>query len=162
MQLYKPIHDRFERFCRARVYGEMEHGDLMNESLLIAFEKFDRLKEKKAFLSFLFGIAIRVLSNSKRKKKPIVSLNAKHNNYESTERTEQLTDVSFLHEALALLPEEQRESLILFEISGFSIKEIAKLHGVGESAVKQRLRRGRIKLSEILKVKSSPVKTSVA
>ena len=24
LKLYKPIHDRFERFCRARVYGGME------------------------------------------------------------------------------------------------------------------------------------------
>ena len=28
LKLYKPIHDRFERFCRARVYGDMEFRDL--------------------------------------------------------------------------------------------------------------------------------------
>ena len=70
MQLYEPIHDRFERFCRARVYGEMDHGDLMNETLLRAFDKFDTLKSDDAFLSFLFGIAIRVLANDHRKDEP--------------------------------------------------------------------------------------------
>ena len=47
LQLYEPIHDRFERFCRARVYGkscEMEYSDLINETLLVAFEKTDTLK----------------------------------------------------------------------------------------------------------------------
>ena len=36
LALYEPNHDRFERFCRARVYGRMEYQDLINESLLIA------------------------------------------------------------------------------------------------------------------------------
>ena len=69
LKLYKPIHDRFERFCRARVYGDMEFGDLMNETLLVAYEKLDTLKSEKAFLSFLFSISVRILANSHRKKK---------------------------------------------------------------------------------------------
>ncbi len=63
LKLYEPIHNRFERFCRARVFGNMDYKDLINESLLIAFEKFYSLKSEKAFLSFLIGISIRVLAN---------------------------------------------------------------------------------------------------
>jgi RNA polymerase sigma-70 factor (ECF subfamily) len=59
-------------------------------------------------------------------------------------------DIHFLYLALQQLPEEQRECIILFEISGFSIKEIAQTQQAGESAVKQRLKRGREKLIEIL------------
>jgi len=59
-----------------------------------------------------------------------------------------------LHRALALLPEAQREALILFEISGFSIKEVAGLQAASISAVKQRLKRGREKLTEILTFES--------
>ena len=54
LALYEPIHMDFERFFRARVYGDMEFRDLMNETLLKAFEKFDELRSKKAFLSYLF------------------------------------------------------------------------------------------------------------
>ena len=64
--------------------------------------------------------------------------------------TDTSTDVYFLHQALAQLSDEQRESIILFEISGFSIKEISKIQETSESSVKQRLRRGRIRLKEIL------------
>ena len=53
LDLYEPIHDRFERFCKARVYGNMEFQDLVNETLLVAFDKFETLKSKKAFLGFL-------------------------------------------------------------------------------------------------------------
>ena len=151
MSLYRPVHDRFERFCRARVYGEMDHGDLINETLLLAYKKFDTLKSEQAFLSFLFAIAIRVLANAYRKKKPKISLEGvREDQIISSDNPEKDLDVQLLHEALALLPNDQRESLILFEISGFSIKEIAELHQVGESAVKQRLRRGRMNLAKSL------------
>ena len=69
LSLYEPVHDRFERFCRARVFGQMEFRDLMHETLLIAYQKFSKLQSEKAFLSFLFGIAVRVLSNYSKKKR---------------------------------------------------------------------------------------------
>ena len=53
LKYYEPIHDRFERFCRALVYGEMEGSDLMNETLLVAFEKFDKVNSEESFFSFL-------------------------------------------------------------------------------------------------------------
>ncbi|NNK80008.1 MAG: RNA polymerase sigma factor [Flavobacteriales bacterium] len=151
MELYAPIHESFERFCRARVYGEMDYGDLMNETLLIAFKKFEDLRNKQAFLAYLFTIAVRVLSSSNRKKKT----ERFHTGTETTvidpnARTDRDMEVEILHKALAQLPDAQRESLILFEINGFSIKEIAAIHEVRESSVKQRLRRGRIKLKELL------------
>jgi len=55
-----------------------------------------------------------------------------------------------LHQALSKLPEVQKEAIILYEISGFSIKEIATIQDASEPAVKQRLKRGREKLVEIL------------
>jgi RNA polymerase sigma-70 factor (ECF subfamily) len=48
--------------------------------------------------------------------------------------------------ALATLPADQRETIVLFEIEGWQIDEIARLHDVSESAVKSRLSRGRERL----------------
>ena len=72
-------------------------------------------------------------------------------NIPSDDRADSDTEIFFLHQILAKLPDEQQESIILFEISGFSIKEIAALHGVTESAVKKRLERGRKKLAHLLR-----------
>ncbi len=157
LELYEPIHDRFERFCRARVYGNMEFRDLINESLLVAFENFHTLKSKKAFLSFLFTISVRILSNNNRKKKEshvnredkIISIRDVNANTDSD------ADVHFLYEALAKLSDDQRECIILFEISGFSIKEICAIQNSSQSAVKQRLKRGRKRLTEIMTFESS-------
>lgn len=145
LRLYEPIHNRFERFCRARVYGEGDYQDLMHETLLVAFEKLDTLKSEKAFLSFLFSISVRLLANENRKKKPeMISQNqAEIASKTMVDDPSQSTEVYLLHQALAKLPQAQKEALILFEISGFSIKEIAVIQDASESAVKQRLKRGR-------------------
>ena len=151
LSLYEPVHERFERFCRARVYGTMDFRDLMSETLLVAFSKFETLRSKEAFLSFLFGISVRILRNHHQKSKEKylasdipVAIEDRH-----AGPTEQ-ADVVFLHQALAQLPDDQKEAIILFELSGFSIKEITEIQGASESAVKQRLKRGREKLTEIL------------
>ncbi len=149
MRLYTPVHARFERFCRARVYGNLEYKDLMQESILLAYVKLDDLRNENAFLFFLFGIAIRILANNKKLKKEVPEDGAleKWLNLETaTIPQETKHNIEYLHAGLAKLPEIYRETIILFEISGFSIREIAQLHDIKESAVKQRLSRGREQL----------------
>ncbi|MEN9443052.1 MAG: hypothetical protein RLZ33_3129 [Bacteroidota bacterium] len=157
MKLYEPVHEKFERFCKARVYGQLDYKDLMHDSIVIAYNKFETIKEPKAFLHFLFGVAIRILSNNSKKK----SLDYKENLHQLECITNEKTDVErtieleHLKIALSRLPEDQRETLLLFEIVGFSIKEISHLQQIGESAVKQRLSRGRQNLVQILSPKST-------
>ena len=45
-----------------------------------------------------------------------------------------------------VLPAEQRETIVLFELEGWQVDEIAALHKVSPSAVKSRLARGRDRL----------------
>ena len=151
IELYDPIHSRFERFCKARVYGEMDYKDLMHDTIVIAFQKFDSNVEPKTFLSFLFCISIRVLANNKRRdvKKTThqIYLAQKDISYDQGFEKE---EIEHLYTALNLLSEIQKECLILFEIVGYSLKEIAELHRTNENTVKQRLRRGRMQLKSIL------------
>ncbi len=152
LKLYEPIHDRFERFCRARVFGDMDFRDILNDSLVIAYEKFETLKSKDAFLSFLFSICVRVVGNNYQKKR---ETNVEKNQFifelsDKSADPQSAADIFYLYQALAQLSDDQRECIILFEISGFSIREIMEIQNSSESAVKQRLKRGREKLVEIL------------
>jgi len=152
LSFYEPVHARFERFCRARASSQMEFRDLMNETLLIAFQKFETIKSEKAFLSFLIGISIRIMANHNRKKRTFVYTSEKSmDNIPSGSRTDAQTEIYLLYQAISKLPDNQKESIILYEITGFSVKEIAAMHHVSESAVKKRLERGRKKLLELLK-----------
>jgi RNA polymerase sigma factor (sigma-70 family) len=152
MELYEPVHVRFEKFCKARAYGNFNFKDLMHDSLVVAYERFDSLKNEGAFLHFLFGIAIRLLANENRKiSTERFSDHSQAYNYSvESDRTDRQLEINSLYEAISKLPDLQRESIILFEISGFSIREIAEIQESSEDAVKQRLVRSRKKLVELM------------
>lgn len=157
MELYEPVHGSFERFCKARSYGVCDFNDLMHDTLIIAFERFEGLKNKEAFLYFLFSIANKVHANFRRK--------SKTQSFSDVKGIDNIPDAHFsiekkiqhdeLYEALNLLTEEYRNCLILFEIAGFSIKETAAIQECSTDAVKQRLSRGRKMLAAALTEKTT-------
>ena len=153
LELYKPVHDRFEKFCRARAYYDMPCEDLINETLLVAFKKMDDLHEQSAFLPFLIGISKRLLANARKKKKAgtLADETVLHAIPDPSDAFRRQTEAEFLYQALARLPELQREAIILFEITGFSIKEIMEIQNSSASAVKQRLARGRRELAHVVR-----------
>lgn len=149
LELYRPSHDRLGRFVATLVWNREEASDTVSETILIALENFDNLRNREAFVHFLFGIAIRVIR--KRQRKDWRSLILNEEGWESMEniaRTEYRSDSSDLNVLLSLLGEKQREALTLFEISGFSIKEISEIQQSTVSAVKSRLVRARNTLEE--------------
>ena len=58
--------------------------------------------------------------------------------------------------ALAQLPENQREAIVLHRFEGFSFREIAELLGVTETAVKVRAHRGYERLRVLLASQREP------
>ena len=153
MQLYAPVHDRFERYCKTRAFGEFHFKDIMHDTLIVAFEKFETLKSQEAFLYYLFGTAARILSNQRKKMRPVYTDNLNSHDFQlSTAETpvELQIEIQHLYQQLDKLDPDTRDCIILFEISGFSIKEIMTIQNAGESAVKQRLSRGRKQLMELM------------
>lgn len=55
-----------------------------------------------------------------------------------------------LREAVALLPDDQREALVLTQLERVSYEETAKVLGVSEGTVKSRVNRAKARLKEIL------------
>lgn len=151
MQLYEPVHARLSRFVQTIVWNREEVKDVIGETVLIAFEKFDSITDPDKFLYFLFGVATNVVRKKNRRKKFWGIFSAEHSEQVADE---QLADERLLqkelYEALKKLNDKQREAIVLFEISGFSIKEIALLQHLSESGVKSNLKRGREKLSQLL------------
>lgn len=143
MELYEPVHGRFERFCKARSYGTCDFKDLMHDSLLVACEKFGDLKDETAFLYFLFGIAQRIHANFRRKKTTLALQPEDMGKSSGEAGAEQIMEIDELYAALNRIPEVYRNALILFEISGFSIREVSEIQDVSADAIKQRLSRGR-------------------
>lgn len=79
-----------------------------------------------------------------------------HKSHPTDELQEELTaegreDLSFVWEAVQTLPVNYREVIHLFYYEGYSTREIADLLQKNESTVRSDLRRGRMKLKEVLK-----------
>ena len=150
MALYEPVHARLARYIRSMVWNEHQAKDLMSETVLIAYEKLDEVRNMDAFVYFLFGIASRLIHNNRRKYSKQASLEQVPEPVSMASGPEARLHVADLYYALGLLPSEQREAVTLFEISGFSLAEIQQMQGASLSAVKSRLSRGRQRLAEIM------------
>lgn len=146
-------------------YGRMETQDLVQETVLVVMQKWDRIQKKESLLAFMVGTAGRILQNQGRKSRKETGLDAEK---ESLRKLEAKTmdpglayDIHLLYEAMEQLGEKERECLVLFEISGFSVKEVSEIQNDSETAVKSRLSRGRQKLKAILEDEPT-VKTNSA
>ena len=149
IELYYP---RLERYALSVCKSRDEAKDVVSETILIAFERFESLKDEKAFLSFLFTIASRVR----------IALYRKNYRYELTEpdkfdymkcdlqSPEDFTDVKFLYQALDKLNEKAKEAIVLYDIIGLKYKEICKVQNASLPTVKLRIHRARKKLALLL------------
>ena len=151
MQLYKPLNARLSRFCEAIAHNNDDARDLMSDTVLAAYENFEKLRNKEAFLSYLFGTASRIFKSKSRRKKwwGIFDQSRAEEVSGSHSDAEMSTELTMLYTALNKLPEEQRVALVLFEVSGFTIKEICEAQSSTESAVKSRISRARQRLVEL-------------
>lgn len=145
LRRYKTIHEPFVRYCRSKAFGILETEDLVQEAILATLKNFKSIQDKNKLLPYLIGIVNNLVKNKKRQTKfqgswnehLLESLCSKNLNPEVA------LDIHFLLLAINKLPAKQQEAIILFEISGFSIREISELQDSSESATKTRLSRAR-------------------
>ncbi|MGZ5242910.1 MAG: RNA polymerase sigma factor [Bacteroidia bacterium] len=168
IQLLEPVKDRLWRYVKNMLRHKENSEDVYNQALLVGYEKFDSLKSEEAFLFFLIGIARRIVWQHERKER-LFSIFVKQQSFtenaDHSVNPEAAFDLEILYKLLDKLNHKEREAIVMFEISGFSIKEIQELQNDSLSAVKSRLSRAREKLKnamsenestgEILTVKSS-------
>lgn len=158
MQLYAPIHERLCRFVQTLVWNSDEAKDIISDTTLIAFEKFESIRDKNQFQSFLFGIAHHLYLKSLRRNKfkgewNQDSLSLKPGGIQ----TDALQLKQELRYWLSKLGTQEREALTLFEISGFSYSEIAIILKISEAKVKAILYRARQTLKTLANQKKGEI-----
>ncbi|MHB1277058.1 MAG: RNA polymerase sigma factor [Bacteroidia bacterium] len=150
LELYEPCHDRLGRYIATMVWEKEEAKDVMSETVLVALEKFETLRQPEAFLYFLFGIASRLIKKKRsRSWRQLFFGNEDWEVLYEKQQVEYSVDETDLHNMLKRLGEKSKEALILFELSGFSIKEISLIQNSSLSGVKSRLVRARKTLEKM-------------
>lgn len=150
--LVEPHIEAVGRFVYVLTRNREESRDIVGDVLLIAFEKLDTLKSEQASASWLFSIARNIVYQRKRRQKFWGFFDETKAGERPSEAALQdvTADVALLHEALAHLPEAQREAITLFEIAGLSLEEIREIQGGTLSGVKSRVARARAELKKRL------------
>ncbi|MDQ3022428.1 MAG: RNA polymerase sigma factor [Bacteroidota bacterium] len=158
LELLKPCYSDALKYCKAlcarRSMDDAE--DVLQQSLLKALEKFDRLNDKSKFRSWFFKIITREFFNSVRKdfwKKflPLDNISSAAEMPETFNRVENDENKILLNKALSKISSKERSALLLYEIGCFSIEEIKEIQDERSiSSVKSRLSRAREKLKKII------------
>ncbi len=163
MELFEPCREKLNRFAFALAKDRQDANDIVQETILKAYGALDSLKNPAAFPSFLFTIASRIHKRTGWRQRLFTHFNVADDdsqpeidNLQAIESEPGIShDVELLYEALAKLPHKQKEAVVLFEISGLSIKEICEIQGGSLPGVKSRIQRGRKALAELLGVRES-------
>jgi RNA polymerase sigma-70 factor, ECF subfamily len=152
LELISPVRQKLERYASAMARNREDARDLVSETILIAYQNFESIKKRESFMYYLFTIASRLHRRRLWKSRIFSPLEVdKTENFPSLSSSpESGADVHFLYAALDKLPDKQREAIVLFELSGFSIEEVRQVQGGTLSGVKSRLKRGREQLTALL------------
>ena len=137
--------------------------DIVQEAFVRVLTNLDRFDDRYRFSTWLFTIAKRLYVNTCRKHKPIFDSDiveawqgAGCESDWSPTRDEIRHNVrSALDECLQMLPERQREIIILFHQQDWRIAVIARHLDMPEGTVKSHLHRGRRKLRLLLEARET-------
>jgi RNA polymerase sigma-70 factor (ECF subfamily) len=153
------IHPQLEKYCCALLNNSDDAKELMSETIAIGFEKFVTLRDKSRFKYFLFGIASNLFKKKITRRKNFVPLDDVDQTYrfQYNSNNSEHSDIFYLYEALEKLSNNEKECIALFELSGFSIKEIAEMKSFPISTVKTHLSRGRKNLIRLLNPKNETI-----
>ena len=154
-EAYHRCQKRFMRYCSVVAYGRMEAEDLVQDVLLATYERFDQIKQKDQLIGYLIRTARNRSIDHWRKHHRQTELLEKHAEalLSSQLSPETALDVQLLYKTLDLLSPKQRDAIILFDICGFNIQEIAAIQQSNGNTVKSHLNRGRKKLRQLLEEK---------
>ena len=137
-------------FARALAGTGDEGDDLLQDALLKAWQGYSRLRDPGRFRAW----ALSIITNTHRSR----LRRQRWRHWLSLEAVRSLAvpqdmgyeDRRMIREALHRLPLEQQEALVLHEVVGLSVEEIAGVQHVSASGVKSRLARGRSRLRRLL------------
>ncbi len=128
--------------------------DLVQETLVKAWDKQGSFQPGTNLKAWLFTILRNEFYSQMRKRRREVedsdgSIIARLSVHPSQDGSSDLSD---FRRALALLPEDQREAIILIGASGFSYEEAAEICGCAVGTIKSRVSRARTRLQQILAI----------
>ena len=160
--LFEILYDRYAKMVYNKCYGFARHGqeaeDLTQDVFLKLFVKLRTFKGRSKFSTWLYAFTynhcVNYVNRNTAKKIEKKSVDAEHIKEESydpekDDNSIRLLKVQKLKEALELISPEEKMILLLKYQDYLSIKDLEGILGIGQSAVKMRLKRAKDKLVNV-------------
>jgi RNA polymerase sigma-70 factor (ECF subfamily) len=149
-QLVSPLGGYLRALCRDAARAE----DLLQETFLQVHRSRHTYLPSRPVKPWVYAIARNVFLMSRR----ATGRRSRHEmiadealpDVPVPPEVESLADREAVRRALARVPEDRREALLLHHVSGLSFREIGAVLGVSEAAAKLRAHRGVVLLRELL------------
>src|SRR5262245_60593488 len=139
-----------------RTLGDREEAaDALQDALISAYRAADRFRGDSAVTTWLHRIVVNACLDRVRRRQahPTVPLPEPDSLTFADRPTDGYGDPDTalaIERALAQIPAEQRAAIVLLDVEGYSVTEIAAMLGVAEGTVKSRCARGRERLAVLL------------
>jgi len=135
--------------------------DAVQNSLIKMWNHVPSLRLKSSLKAWLLRIVINEVNQQRRKKRlPTFSVEEVEDLTGDYDETESIVDnreqYRNLKRALEMLPETQREMIVLRYFSELTVPEIASVTGTREGTIKSRLSRALDRLGKILRNEEGP------
>lgn len=150
--IWKEYHDQLLDFIRKRVKDRSDADDILQEVFMKILSKIDTLKESDKLKNWLFQVTrntitdhYRQLQKDKKLEEPLFFAEENHDENTSMKAAE-----SWIGLYIDGLPEKYRDAVIMSELKGQSISEIACNLDITYTNARARVHRGRQALKKNL------------
>lgn len=138
-----------------RIMGSREAAlDAAQETFVTLFRKADRYREEAAFTTWLYRVATNTCYDMlRRNKRRAADPLPEHHDPADSAAGDPFTSVELrpsIIEALQRLPDDFRTAVVLSDIEGLAVAEIAEVLQIPAGTVKSRVFRGRRILADLL------------
>jgi RNA polymerase sigma-70 factor (ECF subfamily) len=137
-----------------RTLGDREEAaDAVQDALISAYRSAERFRGESAVTTWLHRIVVNACLDRARRRqaRPTVPLPEVETPALVQRSATDASDTAVaVRTALAQLPADQRVALVLMDMQGYSVAEIAQMLDVAEGTVKSRCARGRARLAVLL------------
>lgn len=150
---------RLRRYARALVRDVDAADDLVQDCVERSLSRLHQFRDGTDMRPWLFTIMHSIFINGVSRRKRAVDSEALGHDFETRLATPpeqgQALVMRDLQAALARLPDEQREVVVLVGLEDMTYKQAAEITGVPLGTVMSRLARGRERLGQLMNGKSS-------
>lgn len=161
LKVYNQYCDGMLIVAKRFIKDTMEAEDVVQEAFIRAFTRLDQFRGEVTFGAWLKRIVInKSIDLLKSKKQRLVDLEDAHLKvvdveYQKDWLVEDHITIDMVKKAIENLPEKYRYVVMLYLVEGYDHKEISEILNISEIASRTQLSRGKVKLQELLKIKSN-------